>query len=81
MFDTYCKRDSSGPAVGETISIVVQRTEGPHLHPFVVGWFVSVIENSIAIVPRVHLRQRIDFERKMFAAESSFTIRPSWFIL
>jgi len=77
MFDTYCKMDSLGPAVGETTSVVVQRTEGSHRHSFVAGWFVSVIEVLIAMVSWFHHGQRIGIEKKIFTAESSFTVSSS----
>ena len=57
MFDTYCIMDSSGPAVGETTSVVVQRTEGSHQHSFVARWFVLVVEVSIAMGSWLHLGQ------------------------
>ena len=60
--------DSSGPAVGETTSLVVQRTEGSHFHSFVAGWFVLAIEVSIAMVSWFHLGQRIGFESQIFGS-------------
>jgi hypothetical protein len=75
MSDRYCKPGSLDPAAGETTSVVAQRTEGSHHHSFVAGWFVLVVEVSIAMGSWLNLGQQIGFERKIFAAESSFTIR------